>query len=64
MFKNLKHAFLRFLSIKSIHQLYPLKNKSQEISNSKNQIIIVFIDKQITSDIQFYNQELLIQAFN
>ena len=34
MFKNLKH--LRFLGIKSNHQLYnQLTNKSQEISNFK-----------------------------
>ena len=37
MFKNLKHAIFRFLGIKSNHHLYPLTNKSQEISNSKNQ---------------------------
>ena len=29
--------FFRFLGIKSNHHLYPLTNKSQEISNSKNQ---------------------------
>ena len=29
--KNQKHVHLRFLGIKSNHQLYPLTNKSQEI---------------------------------
>ena len=38
-FKNLEQDLLRFLVIKSNHQLYPLTNKSQEMSNSKNQII-------------------------
>ena len=40
MFKNLKHAIFRLLGIKSNHHLYPLTNKSQQISNSKNQEII------------------------
>ena len=40
MFKNLKHAIFFFLGIKSNHHLYPLTNKSQQISNSKNQEII------------------------
>ena len=40
MFKNLKHAIFCFLGIKSNHHLYPLTNKSQQISNSKNQEII------------------------
>ena len=39
MFKNLKHDFLHFLGIKSNYQLYLLTNKSQKISNSRNQII-------------------------
>ena len=38
-FKNLKHDLLRFLGIKSNHQLYPLTSKSQEMSNSKNLVI-------------------------
>ena len=49
MFKNLKHVLLRFLSIKSNHQLYPLTNKSQEISilksrNNKTNIQLIKIN--------------------
>ena len=39
MFKNPKHALFHFQCIKSNLQLCPLINKSQEISNSKIQII-------------------------